>query len=489
MNQKQEFDVTIIGGGVIGCAIARELSAYRLRTCVLEKEEDVCSGTSKANSAIVHAGFDAVPGSLKARFNVEGNAMMEELSRDLDFDFKRNGSLVLCFHEEDREGLNQLLVRGQENGVPDLRVISGEEARQMEPNLSDQVIAALYAPTGGIVCPFGLTIALAENAFDNGVSFLFQTKVESIEKNAGTTEESGYRLMTTAGEIRTKYIVNAAGVYADLFHNMVSEQKRNIIARKGEYCLLDQEAGGHVCHTIFQLPGKMGKGVLVTPTVHGNLLIGPTASDTADREELSTSADGLSQVLEKSALGVNGIPYRQVITSFAGLRAHEEGDDFVIGEVQDAEGFFDAAGMESPGLSCAPAVGVFIAGLVAKKAKAEKKPEFCSKRTGIIRTDRLSQEEWSKLVQKSPAYGTMVCRCEKITEGEIVDAVTRSLGAVSLDGVKRRVRAGMGRCQGGFCTPKVMEIISREKGMPMEEICKNNHSSKMLTGEIQEVSI
>lgn len=480
MKGKQEYDVTIIGGGVIGCAIARELSAYRLKTCLVEMEEDVCSGTSKANSAIVHAGFDAAVGSFKARFNLEGNLWMDELSRDLDFDFKRNGSLVLCFHPEDLDGLNLLLARGQENKVPGLRIISGEEARQMEPNLSDQVVAALYAPTGGIVCPFGLTVALAENAFDNGVSFRFHTKVETVEKT-----QTGYRLGTTTGEIETRYVVNAAGVYGDIFHNMVSSKPIAITARKGEYCLLDQEAGGHVSHTIFQLPGKMGKGILVTPTVHGNLLIGPTASDTENREEISTTPEGLAQVLEKSALGVRGIPYRQVITSFAGLRAHEEGDDFVIGETED--GFFDAVGMESPGLSCAPAVGRYMAGLVAEKAGAEKNPDFNPKRKGIIRPERLSREDWTALIKEKPAYGTIVCRCEKITEGEIVDAVTRSLGAVSLDGVKRRVRAGMGRCQGGFCTPKVMEIISREKGISMEEVCKNNSGSGMLTGKGKEV--
>lgn len=471
------YDVVIIGGGVIGCAVARELSAYRLNTLLVEKEEDVCSGTSKANSAIVHAGYDAACGSEKARLNVLGNRMMEEWSETLDFDFKRNGSMVLCFHEEELEGLDVLYRRGIENGVPDLRIITGDEARKLEPNLSDGVVGALYIPTGGIVCPFGLTIALAENAYTNGVEFQFDTTVEHIRKTA-----DGYCLTTSKGEINTTYVVNAAGVYADVFHNMVSGSKLNITARSGEYCLLDKEAGDHISHTIFQLPGKLGKGVLVTPTVHGNLLIGPTAWDTENKEETKTTKHGLDHVIKTSAQSVKNIPYRQTITSFSGLRAHEDGDDFVIGEPEDANGFFDVAGIESPGLSCSPAIGQYVAKLVAERANAEKNPDFNPKRTGIIRPDRLHIEERAKLIQENPAYGTIVCRCENISEGEIIDAVRRPLGARSLDGVKRRVRAGMGRCQAGFCTPRTMEIISRETKIPMEEITKNNPQSKMLAG-------
>ena len=264
--KEKNFDVVVIGGGVTGCAIARELSRYNLNTCVVEREEDVCSGTSKANSAIVHAGHDAVPGSLKAKFNVEGNRMMEDLAEELDFEFKRNGSLVLCFAEEDRPALEELYQKGIKNGVPDLKIITGDEVRAMEPNVSEQVVAALYAPTGGIVCPFGLTIALAENACDNGVEFIFNTEIKEIRK-----AESGYELEADEMLLKASYVVNAAGVYADVLHNMVSEKKLHITPRKGDYCLLDKEAGNHVSHTIFQLPGKLGKGILVTPTIHGNL--------------------------------------------------------------------------------------------------------------------------------------------------------------------------------------------------------------------------
>lgn len=469
------YDVVVVGGGVTGCAIARELARYELSACLIERMEDVCSGTSKANSAIVHAGYDAVPGSLKAKFNVQGNAMMGLLSEELDFEFQRNGSMVLCFAEEDRPGLDALYEKGVANGVPDLRIISGDEARTMEPNLSDQVVAALYAPTGGIVCPFGLTIALAENACDNGVEFKLNTEVLAVSSIDG-----GYLLKTNQGDVTARFVVNAAGVYADVFHNMVSEKKIQLIPRKGDYCLLDHEAGEHVSHTIFQLPGKYGKGVLVAPTVHGNLLLGPTAVDVEDKENTATTAQELADVIAKTANSVKNIPYNKVITSFSGLRAHETGDDFIIGEAEDAQGFFDAAGIESPGLSSAPAIGVYLAEQIAKKAGAGKKADFDATRKGIPQVSKLSFEERAKLIKERPDYGTIVCRCENVSEGEIVDAIRRTLGATSLDGVKRRVRQGMGRCQAGFCTPRTMEILARELGRPMESICKNGPGSEIL---------
>ena len=470
------YDVIIIGGGVFGAATARELSRYALSICVIEKEEDVCSGTSKANSAIVHAGFDALPGTQKAKFNVMGNAGMEALSQELSFEFRRNGSLVLCFSDEDMPRLGELYRRGLQNGVPDLRILTGKEARKKEPNLTDDVVAALYAPTGGIVCPFGLTIALAENAADNGVEFRFHTQAREIRKT-----ENGYLVVTDSGDFQTRYVVNAAGVYADVLHNMVSARKLHITPRKGDYILLDKEAGGHVASTIFQLPGKYGKGVLVTPTVHGNLLLGPTATDVADKEDTATTAKELAQVLEKSAVSVKNIPYRLTITSFSGVRAHEDGDDFVIGEAPDAPGFFDAAGIESPGLSSAPAIGAYLAEQIAKRAGAKRNAAFHPQRRGFVKLAEKSPEERALLIRENPLYGVIVCRCMQISEGEIVDAIRRTLGARSLDGIKRRVHQGMGRCQAGFCTPKAMEILSRETGIPMEKICKNRDGSEMLS--------
>ena len=473
-----KYDVVVIGGGVIGCAVARELSRYQVKACVVEREEDVCSGTSKANSAIVHGGFDAEPGSLKAKFNILGSQMMEELSKELDFDYKRNGSLVLCFAEEDKPALEALYEKGVKNGVKGMSIISGDEVRKREPNIEDTVVAALDVPSGGIVCPFGLTIALAENACDNGVEFQFLTEVETIEKEA-----EGYVLKTSKGEIHTACVVNAAGVYSDQIHNFVSEKKLHITARKGDYCLLDKEAGSLVSHTIFQLPTKMGKGVLVSPTVHGNLLTGPTATDIENKEQTATVAEELDSLMSRASLSVKGIPFRQVITSFAGLRAHEDGDDFVIGEISDAPGFFDAAGIESPGLSSAPAIGQWLAEKVAEKLNAKKKEDWNGTRKGIVRPELLSKEERAELIRQNPAYGTIICRCESVSEGEIVDAITRTLGAKSLDGIKRRVRQGMGRCQAGFCTPRTMEILSRELGIRMEEVCKNAPGSEMLTGQ------
>ena len=340
------YDVVIIGAGVSGSASARELSRYKVNACVIEKAEDVCSGTSKANSGIVHAGFDANEGSLMAKLNVEGNLMMEELSKELDFPFKKNGSLVICLSKDDMPKLQELYDRGIKNGVKELKILNKEEVLELEPNITDDVYAALYAPTGGIVCPFSLNIALAENANTNGIEFKFNTEAQDIEKIDG-----GFIIKTNQGDIKTKYIVNAAGVYADKFHNMVSEHKINITARKGEYCLLDKTAGGHVSRTIFALPGKMGKGVLVSPTVHGNLIVGPTSTDIDDKEGVNTTREGLDTVIGKSSMNVKNIPMRQVITSFSGLRAHEDHHEFIIEELADAKGFIDCAGIESPGLT------------------------------------------------------------------------------------------------------------------------------------------
>lgn len=482
------YDVAIIGAGVIGSAIARELSRYQANVCVIEREEDVCDGTSKANSAIIHAGFDATPGSLKAKLNVRGNEMMDALSKDLDIPFKRNGSLVVCTKDQDRSGLDALLEKGEKNGVPGLRILEREELLQMEPNLSDDVTCGLYAPTGGIVCPFHMTMAFAENAYTNGVSFFLNTKVTSIQKkDGGYTLETIHTDTDTPETFEAKVIINAAGVHADEFNNMVSEHKLHITARKGEYCLLDKEAGTHVSHTIFQLPSKMGKGVLVTPTVHGNLLIGPTAVDVTNKEAVNTTQDGLDSLAKTAALSVKNVPMRQVITSFAGLRAHEDGNDFIIGEVEDAKGFINAAGIESPGLSSAPAIGEMVAGIAAVLLSLTEKTDFISTRKGILRPETLSMEERNQLIKEHPEYGNIICRCEMISEGEIMDAIHRPLGARSLDGVKRRTRAGMGRCQAGFCSPRTMEILEREVPMSMFDITKNGVGGNIVIGINKEI--
>jgi glycerol-3-phosphate dehydrogenase len=470
------YDVIVVGAGVSGCAIARWLSRYDTKVCVLEKCEDVCEGTSKANSAIVHAGFDADEGSLMARLNVEGNEMMDQLSKDLDIPFKRNGSMVVCVHKDELDGLKVLYERGVKNGVKGLKILTRQEALEMEPNLSDNVEGALFAPTGGIICPFELTIAMAENAYVNGVEFRFNTRVEDITKG----EDGLWHLRTNNGEYVGKYVVNAAGVYADKLHNMVSADKMHIIERRGDYFLLDKEVGGYVSHTIFPQPTKYGKGVLVTPTVHGNLLVGPTAIDIENKEGTATTAAGLSEVSAKASENVKNLPLRNVITSFAGLRAHLEQHEFVIGEVKDAPGFIDCAGIESPGLSASPAIGKMVSELLKDKMGLKEKENWISTRKGITRTEGLSVDEMNELIKKNPAYGTIVCRCESITEGEILAAIHRPLGARSLDGVKRRTRAGMGRCQAGFCSPRTMEILNRELGLSYEEITKSGGKSNIV---------
>ena len=475
------YDIVIIGAGVSGCAIARELSRYRAKVLVVEKEEDVCCGTSKANSAIVHAGFDAATGSLMAKMNVEGNRLMEQLSIDLDFPFRRNGSLVVCTNEEDLPGLQQLYDRGMANGVPELQILNKEEVHEMEPNLSDRVVGALYAPTGGIVCPFGLTIALAENANVNGVEFRFQTKVEGIKKKL-----TSFVLHTSQGDIKTRYVVNAAGVYADVLRNMVCRKKITIVPRRGDYCLLDKNVGSYVDKTIFPQPTKMGKGVLVSPTIHGNLIVGPTAIDIEDKEGTNTTREGLDDLIAKASATLKDLPIRQVITSFSGLRAHEAGHEFIIGET-DVKHFIDCAGIESPGLSSAPAIGVMVADLLQKKMHLEPKEDFIRTRKGVLHPETLSMEERNVLIKEKPAYGNIICRCESVTEGEILDAIHRPLGAKSLDGVKRRTRAGMGRCQAGFCSPKVMEILKRELHMDMEQITKSGGTSTIVVGRSKKV--
>lgn len=471
------YDVVIIGAGVSGSATARELSRYDLKICVVDKEEDVCCGTSKANSAIVHAGFDAANGTLMAKLNVEGNQMMEALSKELDFHFEKNGSLVVCLDEEDRPDLEKLYERGVKNGVKELRIIEREELVKLEPNIADEAVAALYAPTGGIVCPFGMNIAFAENAAVNGVEFCFDTEVTGFEKKQDT-----WVVKTNKGEIETKYIVNAAGVYADVFHNMVSEKKIHITPRRGDYCLLDRSTKGFVTHTVFQLPGKYGKGVLVTPTVHGNTLVGPTAIDIEDKEGTNTTQQGIDELIQKAGTTVKNLPIRQVITSFAGLRAHEDGHEFCIGELEDAKGFIDCAGIESPGLSSAPAIGKMVAGIVKELTNAAEKENFVAVRKGVLNPKDLSKEEYTRLIKEKPEYGNIICRCEMITEGEIMDAINRPLGAKSLDGVKRRTRAGMGRCQSGFCSPRTMEILARELGTAVSEITKSGGDSKLIVG-------
>ena len=466
----QRFDAVIIGAGVTGSAVARELSRRRGRFLVLERAMDVCEGTSKANSAIVHAGFDALPGTLKAKMNVRGNEMMDQLARELGFGFARVGAMVVCLDQADLPHLEELYQRGLTNGVQGLRLLTGDEARALEPNLSDSACGVLLAETSGIVDPFDLTLGLAESAALNGVEFRFDTAVTGLEKTP-----DGWTVHTDQGDFETRAVVNAAGVYADEIHNWVSDKKLTITARRGEYMLLDNTVGDHVHRTIFQLPGKLGKGVLVTPTIHGNLLVGPTAADTEDKEFTATTPEGLSDLRAKCGLAVKDVPLRQVITSFSGLRAHEAGDDFVLGET--APGFFDAAGIESPGLTSAPAIGEYLARLIADSLGLPENPDFDPLRAAVPHFKMMPPQDRQALVAQDPAFGSVVCRCCLVTEGEIVAALHSPLPARTLDGVKRRTGAQMGRCQGGFCSPRILEILSRETGMDLPQLRKNGRDS------------
>lgn len=475
------YDIVIIGAGVVGCAIAREVSRFSLRTVVLEKSSDVCSGSSKANSAIIHAGYDAKPGTLKGKLNAPANALFDKLSEELDFHFRRNGSLVLCFDEKDMGGLQELYDRGIANGVPDMRIISGDEVRQMEPNVTDSVVAALYAPTGGIVCPFNLTIAFAENACTNGVQFKFNSEVTNISKLP-----NGYRVETPSESYETRLVVNAAGLYSDKMNNFVSKDTFKITPRRGEYHLFDKYVGNIAKCTLFQLPTKLGKGVLVSPTIDGNLIVGPNAVNIEDKEDKSTTRQGLDEIVEKALLSVKSLPMGSIITSFTGLRSVGDRGDFIIGEAPDAPGFINAAAIESPGLSSSPLIGEMVRDIVAEKLQPKMNPAFNPVRKGIRRFADMSIEEKREMLKKHPEYGRIVCRCEYVTEGEILDAIRRPLGATNLDGIKRRTRAGAGRCQQGFCISRVMELLQSELGLSPLEITKFGGNSRILLGKNKE---
>lgn len=474
------YDIAIIGGGVIGSLIARELSRYAARTVVIEKEIDVALGATGANSGIVHAGFDAKPGTLKARFNVEGNKMMEAVCRELGVSFKQNGSLVIGFCcDEDKRVIGELYERGVQNGVEGLEVIDGERLRELEPNVSKDAAFALYAPTGGIVCPYGLNIAALGNAMDNGCELERCFEVKSIERKDGVyTISNGERV------IQAKYIVNAAGIFSDKIATMVGDNSFKIIPRKGEYMLCDKESGGIVLHTIFRTPSKMGKGILVSPTVDGNLLLGPTATDIDDKNDKATTPEGLAFIAKECLEDVPNVPTRTVITSFAGLRSVGDKGDFIINS--PVENFINCAGIESPGLTSAPAIAVYVAEMLGDMGlELVKKADFNPYRTSMHEFRDMTLKQKNERIKKEPAYGKIVCRCETISEGEILRAVRENPKAMTVDGVKRRTRATMGRCGGGFCTPTIIDIIAHENGMKYEDVTKFGGGSVFNFGKVK----
>ena len=476
-------DVIVIGAGVVGSSVARELSRYNLNVTVLEAGSDVAEGASKANSAIVHAGFDAKPGTNKAKFNVLGNRMFEDVCRDLRVPFRRNGSLVLAFGAEEEKSLAELKEKAAKNGVP-VEIIGRDELRRREPNVSPEATAALWAPTGGICCPYELTFRMAENAAANGVTFAFAAKVTQV-KVRGEGEQ--WCVACSDGrEFEARAVVNCAGIHSDELNNLVSKTKYAIEARRGEYLMLDKDEDGTFSATMFQVPSKMGKGILVSPTVDGTVIVGPTAEDIPDKEDKATTYAGLEKVKEGARRTYPGLPLDKVITEFSGLRAHETTvGDFILGEAPDAPGFFNAVGVESPGLTSAPAIGVWMAAEVAAKLGASKKnPALISKDVSWWpKTREMTPEALAELVERDPSFGRVICRCEGVTEGEIRAAIRARVGARTLDGVKRRTRSGMGRCQGGFCTPRLIEILGAELGLPPEAFLKSRKTApKALNG-------
>jgi len=474
------YDVIIIGAGIIGVFTARELSRYRLKVLVLDQESDLSEGTTKANSGIIHAGFDCEPGTGKARFNVAGSKMYEQLARELDFPYRQNGALVLAFTEQQEKTLLTLYEKGRRNGVGDLEILTAEAVRQMESNVSGSVKKAMYAPGSGIVSPYKVCIAAAENAAVNGAYFVFNEKVIQITK-CGADGMEGYRIKTDNGEYLARTVVNAAGVYSDEINNLISEKKYRLVPRKGEYHLFDRAMDGYVKRTIFQLPGELGKGILVTPTIDGNLMIGPSAENIEDKQDLATHAEILKKVAAKAALSVPELPMNRLITSFSGLRAHNpEEYDFIVEEADGCRGFINAVGIDSPGLSAAPAIGKSIAELIAGILQPEENSEFIGERTGILEFRKLDLAQQNRLISINPAYGRIVCRCESITEAEVIDAIKCPLGASTIDGIKRRVRAGFGRCQGGFCTSRLLEILAREKQIKVSQVTKSGGGSQII---------
>lgn len=472
------YDVAIIGSGIIGGSIFRELTKYNLNVVTLEKENDVAMGTSKANSAIVHSGYDPEPGTLMAKYNVEGNKMFDKLCKDLSVPFKRNGSLIIGFNEEDMKELDILYKRGLANKVEGIKMLNKEEVLEMEPNINPDIKAALFCPTGGIVGAYELTIALSENAIDNGGELRLNSKVVKI------TKDNHFKITLENGDIvESKFIVNAAGVHADNIHNLICNEAYKITPRKGEYFLLDKSQGSLVEKTIFQCPSELGKGVLVTPTVHGNLLVGPNAIDIDDKDSVSTESEGLNKIRETSIRTTNKINFRENIRNFAGLRAVADNPDFIVEEAKDVKGFFDVAGIKSPGLTSAPAIAVDVVKMMGQAGlKLNPKDNFKETREQIHFIN-LSQSEKAELIKKDNRYGRIICRCEYITEGEIVDSINRTLGARTIDGVKRRCRPGCGRCQGGFCGPRVQEIIARETGMNIEDVLLDKNNSYIIVGK------
>ena len=476
-----KYDVVVVGAGVIGGMTARELTKYNLSVCILEKENDVASGASKANSGIVHGGYDPQPGTLKAKLNVEGVEKLFSAAKELNVPHKRNGSFICAFGEKEDETVKMLYERGIKNGVEKMKILSGDEARSIEPELSSEITSVLSVPTAGIICPYELTIAAVGNAMDNGAELKLNFETVSIAK-----KEDAFEIASAGGEVvKAKYIVNCAGCYADKISAMIGDNSFEIIPRAGEYLLLDKTEGTRVSHTVFQVPSEAGKGILVTPTVDGNLLTGPTSVAVQSKDNNKTTNAGIDTVIKLASKSVPSVAFRSVITSFAGVRAAVKSGDFIIKASESDKNFINVAAIDSPGLTSCVSIAEYAVNLIkAGGAELYKKSDWDGHRDNSHSFRHMSDDEKDEYIKKHPEYGKIVCRCERVSEGEIRDAIRRNPPAHDLDGVKRRTRAGMGRCQGGFCGPYVMKLIAEESGIGIEDVTKNGKGSNMVTGKI-----
>lgn len=477
------FDVAIIGAGIIGSAVAMELSKYNLKIAIIEKDTDVANQTTKANSGIIHAGYDPKHGTLMAKYNVIGARITKDICKRLSVPYKQIGSLVLAFNDSDISTITSLYRQGIENGVPNMKLLTPKQVMNMEPNISKDVKGALLAESAGIVSPFEYAVAMCENSVDNGAELFLETKVTSINNDNSDGIFTISTDNTQIPEINAKYIINAAGVWADEVHNMVGEPEFKILPLKGEYYLLDKSQGNLVNHVIFQCPDNYGKGVLVSPTVHGNLIVGPDATEVDNKNDVSTTSKSLEFIRNAASKTSDKINYTESIRNFSGMRATSDQDDFIIGFSKSVPHFFNISGIKSPGLSCAPAIAIDVALMLENNGlPMEEKANIKTTRTRVRFADQ-PYDIKQQLIQKNPLYGRVICRCETITEGEIIDELQRPIIPKTVDAIKRRCNAGMGRCQGGFCSPRIVEIIARELNIDPLEIRLDKTNSHILVGK------
>ncbi|MBO4475092.1 MAG: NAD(P)/FAD-dependent oxidoreductase [Clostridiales bacterium] len=497
----KKYDIVIVGAGIVGTSIAYNLVPYDVSVVLLDKNNDIAMGATRANSAIIHAGYDPKPGTLMAKLNVEGNRLCERLCNRLDVPFRRCGSLVLAFSEEEEALLSELLDRGIKNGVPDIRILNQDELRAMEPGVSEEAVAALYAPSAGIVNPWELALAQAEVFVRDGGDLFLNTEVTAIRENEDPTRSGRYTIETTIETFETNVIILACGIHADTVHELIATPDFRIVPTRGEYYLLDKCEGNKVSHVIFQCPSEKGKGVLVSPTVHGNLICGPTSEVLNDDiEDTSTTSGKLSEIKEKAARSVGNISWRDNVRNFSGIRANSDADDFIIRQIPRKKWIFEAAGIKSPGLASSPAIGPYVVKLMKQRGVClfEKKDviepngehyqSYCLSRSKVHFRD-LDNSQREDLVKRDPAYGRIVCRCEEVTEGEIRDALRSPIPPYTLDGVKRRVGTGMGRCQGGFCGPRIVEMLlsyQKEELSMLASMKFPDEDAKMFSGALSE---